>query len=232
MTRRAKLAPQAPQAAAGSAEGSSSSSSSTPPDIATLPLFPLATVLFPGGQLPLKIFEARYLDMISNCLRSGSPFGVVCLNEGGEVGRSETMNFEPLGVLAHLQEVDAESAGILTVACSGGARFSLQSARLQADGLWLGEGIRLLAGDPVVPPGEAYAGTVYALSQAIATLDIRDPGMFPAERRLDDAGWVANRWCELLPIPLAARQKLMALEDPLMRLSLVDDFLRQQRVIN
>ena len=197
-----------------------------------LPLFPLGTVLFPGGLLPLKIFEARYLDMITGCLRGGSPFGVVCLTEGGEVGRSETLQFELLGVLAHLQEVDAETAGILKISCSGGARFQLQSARPQPDGLWLGEGLTLLADDPVLPPGEAYAGTVHALSQAIAALDIRDPGMFPAERRLGEAGWVANRWCELLPIPLAARQKLMALEDPLMRLSLVDDFLREQGVIS
>ena len=200
--------------------------------IDTLPLFPLATVLFPGGQLPLRVFEARYLDMVSSCLRSGSPFGVVCINEGGEVRRGdETVQFELLGVLAHLQEVDAETTGILRVACSGGARFQLQSARMQADGLWLGEGATLLADDPELPPGEAYAGTVHALSQAIAALDIRDPGMFPAERRLDDAGWVANRWCELLPIPLAARQKLMALQDPLMRLSLVDDFLREHGVV-
>ena len=196
-----------------------------------LALFPLRTVLFPGGLLMLKVFEARYLDMIRQCMRTGSPFGVVCLAQGQEVGSSPAARLESVGVLAHLDEVDAEQAGILKVRCTGCERFRLQHAPTQQpDGLWVGEAATLPA-DEVSAPPEALHGTVQALSQAAAALRERGPLPFHEPLRLDDAGWVANRWCELLPISLAARQKLMELEDPVVRLQLVDDFLRGKQVV-
>ena len=103
-----------------------------------LPLFPLQTVLFPGAVLGLKVFEARYLDLISNCLRSRQPFGVVGLREGGEVGRSAKASaLESVGVLAHIEEVDAEQTSILRVRCTGGLRFRIPEPPVQQDdGLW------------------------------------------------------------------------------------------------
>ena len=199
--------------------------------IESLALFPLRTVLFPGGLLMLKVFEARYLDMIGRCMRAGSAFGVVCLAQGQEVGGSPAARLEAVGVLAHLDEVDAEQAGILKVRCTGRERFRLEGAPAQqADGLWVGQAT-LLAADEVTAPPEALHGTVQALSQATAALRERGPLPFHLPLRLDDAGWVANRWCELLPISLAARQKLMELEDPVVRLQLVDDFLRGKQVV-
>jgi len=194
---------------------------------AALPLFPLQAVLFPGGLLQLKVFEARYLDLVSDCLRSRTPFGVVSLHQGSEVrgaSRSPT-RFEDIGVLAHLLEVDAEQPGILQVRCVGGARVRLGAARQRDDGLWLAEAEACADdADAAVPP--ELAASALALRQAIASLDAQDQHPFLPPHRLGDAGWVANRWCEILPISRAAKQRLMALDEPVLRLKLVDEYLR------
>lgn len=197
-----------------------------------LPLFPLQTVLFPGGLLMLKVFEARYLDLVSRCLRAGSGFGVVCLRQGHEVGRSAgRVQFESVGVHARIDEVDGDQAGILRVRCVGQQRFRLDGApSQQPDGLWETDTLPLQA-DVHRVPGPAMFDTVKALSNAIASLRERGQLPFIEPFRLDDAGWVANRWCELLPIPLSAKQKLMALEDPVVRLSVVDGYLRDKQVV-
>jgi Lon protease-like protein len=197
-----------------------------------LPLFPLRTVLFPGARLGLTVFEPRYLDLVSQCLRSGQPFGVICLKLGSEVGRSGApVALEDVGVLAHLQEVDAEEVGILRVHCTGGQRFRLRGAPSQRDnGLWVCP-VELIAADTLRLPGPAVLPTVQALASAIKALREQGQAPFAEPYRLDDAGWVANRWSELLPIPLGAKQKLMALEDPVIRLSLVDGYLRDKKVV-
>jgi Lon protease-like protein len=199
-----------------------------------LALFPLKHVLFPGGLLLLKVFEARYLDLIGDCLREGKCFGVVCLRAGTEVkfgnGDAPDVMFESCGVLARVDEVDAEQAGILRVRCMGTQRFAAESPRQRSDGLWLADAQRL-DDDETVAPEAARQATVRALATAIATLDDQGATPFAEPLRYDDAGWVANRWCEILPISLAARQKLMELPDPQLRLQLVDEFLRSKGVI-
>lgn len=196
------------------------------------PLFPLQSVLFPDGLLSLKVFEARYLDLVSECLRTQQPFGAICLRQGGEVQREgDLQRFEEVGVLAELQEVDGEQPGILRVKCLGGARFRLRQVKQQSDGLWLGR-IRRIEPDLKQLPTEALIPTVRALANAIATLRQQGASPFAEPYRLDDAGWVANRWCELLPIPLAAKQRLMELDEPLVRLQLVDEFLRSKGVVS
>jgi Lon protease-like protein len=198
-----------------------------------LPLFPLRSVLFPGGRLSLKVFEARYLDLVSRCLREQQPFGVVCLQQGTEVRQpgGATTRFEPVGVLAHLTDVDAMSPGLLKVRCDGGSRFMWESVQEGADGLWLARGVRPVSDDAHVLPGEQFAGAVRALQRAYASLSMRADTDLPTQHHFDDAGWVANRWCELLPVPLPARQLLMALPDPLQRLTLVDEFLRSKQLV-
>ena len=197
-----------------------------------LPLFPLQLVLFPDAILGLKVFEARYLDLVSECLRSKAPFGVVCLKGGAEVGRNVRASYlEDVGTLAHIDEVDAEQPGILRVRCLGGQRFRLQSEATQRDnGLWEAKA-ELIAPDPLRLPGPAVLQTVGALAEAIRKLQAQERVPFQQPYRLDDAGWVANRWCELLPVSTAAKQKLMELEDPVIRLSLVDGFLRDKKVV-
>ena len=197
-----------------------------------LPLFPLQTVLFPGGLLPLKVFEARYLDLMGHCMRSGEPFGVVCMSRGTEVGtNAEGVRIESVGVLAHIEEVDAEQAGILQVRCVGGSRFRLGEApRQRPNGLWEAPA-ELIEADTARLPELSLQPTVEALQQALTTLLAQDVKPFAEPLQWRDAGWVANRWCELLPITLAAKQRLMELEDPAIRLQLVDEFLRSKQVL-
>ncbi len=197
-----------------------------------LALFPLRMVLFPGGLLHLKVFEARYLDLVSRCLRDGGAFGVVCLREGGEVrSAGDAVRFEDAGTSARIDEVDATQSGILQVRCRALRRFELAGpARQQADGLWTAL-VRWLADDPEAAVPQAMRATARALGNAVEALGAQGAHPVAEPYRLDDAGWVANRWCELLPIPLDAKQRLMRLDDPLMRLELVDEFLRQRGVV-
>jgi len=197
-----------------------------------LPLFPLQTVLFPGALLRLKVFEARYVDLVSSALREQQPFGVVCLKQGAEAGRSaQPVELEEVGVLARIDDVDAEQNGILRVRCTGTQRFRRRAAPTQlANGLWVCP-VTAMADDPLRLPGPAMLQTVRALAGAIRSLTDQGRLPFAEPYRLDDAGWVSNRWCELLPVPLAAKQKLMELDDPVIRLSLVDGFLRDKKVV-
>ncbi|CAN5764765.1 LON peptidase substrate-binding domain-containing protein [soil metagenome] len=203
------------------------------PDISTpeLPLFPLQSVLFPGGLLQLKVFEVRYLDLIGTCLREQRPFGVVSLQSGGEVGRGgEAVLFESIGTLAGLLEVDSHQPGILQVRCRGTSRFRVLASRQQADGLWLAQ-TEVVADDPAEAPGEAMKGAVQGLAMAIESLAEQKTFPFLEPYRYDDASWVANRWCEILPLPESTKQQLMQMPEPMLRLELVDDFLRSKGVV-
>ena len=204
-----------------------------PNSLPHLALFPLQSVLFPGAQLQLRVFEPRYLDLVSRCLREQKPFGVVCLRQGSEVRQQaeDPVLLESTGVLAQLQEVDAEQAGVLRVMCLGTQRFEIDEPLQQPDGLWTARAW-LVDDDPVGAPPEAMLATVKALANAIGALERKSGSPFAKPYRFDDAGWVANRWCELLPISLAAKQKLMELEDPQMRLRLVDEYLRGKGVVS
>ncbi len=192
-----------------------------------LPLFPLQMVLFPGATLALTVFEARYLDLVADCLREQEPFGVICLQQGAEAGRSKApVKMESVGTLAHIEEVDAEQTGILRLRCVGGQRFRITAPPEQKDnGLWTAP-VQALPADALRAPGPAVQATVTALAEAIRKLQTQDQTPFATPHRLDEAGWVANRWCELLPIPMGAKQKLMALDEPVLRLTLVDEYLR------
>ncbi len=196
------------------------------PALLDLPLFPLQAVLFPGGLLILKVFEARYLDLVSTCLRESTPFGVVALRQGTEVrrGGDEPVLMESLGVLSDLIEVDSALSGILQVRCRGTRRFQVQATHQQNDGLWQAQ-VELLADDEAVPPTAALTETVRGLANAIATLKQQGSEPFLKPFQFDSAGWVANRWCEILPLPVDAKHRLLGL-DPLARLDIIDSLMR------
>ena len=197
-----------------------------------LPLFLLRSVLFPGGLLGLKVFEARYLDLVSRCLRSGEGFGVVALRQGGEVRRGdEQIDLETVGTIAEIIDVDSPQSGILQLRCRGTRRFTLHASAQQPDGLWVGQ-VDHLPDDEDMPPEEGLRRSVEALRNAVEALKTQGTLPFLEPLRFGDAGWVANRWCEILPISLAAKQKLMALPDPVVRLRLVDDFLQSKGVVS
>ncbi|MBS0317218.1 MAG: LON peptidase substrate-binding domain-containing protein [Proteobacteria bacterium] len=197
-----------------------------PPSPALLPLFPLGTVLFPDGLLLLRIFELRYLDMIGKCHKAGAPFGVVCLTEGAEVRRPEVVEaFCEVGTLARIDTLETTQPGLLHIRCTGAQRFRIERSERLKNGLWIAEVEPLPPDLPVTIPTDLRRAAD-ALARLLQTLqDGGDPRVSPPPWRLDDCGWVANRWAELLPLTAAPRQRLMALDNPLLRLELVDDLL-------
>lgn len=199
-----------------------------------LPLFPLGTVLFPGGWLPLQIFEVRYLHMVQRCWREQTAFGVVCLTEGHEVRRpGQTESFHPVGTCAHIVECTQPQAGLLVIGCRGGERFQIDTSSQSANGLWSAH-THSLPPDVAVPLPAHLQGVQKALKKLYNQLlqaqpDALGPKPQPGadEPVWQDAGWVANRWAELLPLDSATKQRLMALDHPLLRLELVGDLLDQ-----
>lgn len=197
--------------------------------LSSLPLFPLGTVLFPGGVLPLRIFEVRYLDMIGKCHKAGAPFGVVSLTEGSEVrvpGGKEA--FAKVGTIATIGTLDTPQPGLMVIRAHGEQRFRITASNQLRHGLWVADVERLDA-DIAVPVPDDLQGTAQALGRLIQSLEQKagTEGQMPLNSpyRLDDCGWVANRWCELLPLPVQLRQRLMELDNPLVRLELVSDVL-------
>lgn len=197
-----------------------------------LPLFPLRAVLFPGGLLSLKVFEVRYLDLVSRCLRERRAFGVVGLRQGSEVRESDTaVRLEAVGCEAQVLEVNGDAPGILQVRCRGTRRFETLTTHQEGNGLWVAR-VTALPDDADLPyPNDRYAT---AASLGIALERLKTQGVQPVLEpyRYADPGWVANRWCELLPLSQQARQKLMELPDPLVRLQLVDEFLRSKGIVS
>jgi len=199
----------------------------------TLPLFPLSTVLFPDGVLPLQIFEVRYLDMISRCLTEDEPFGVVLLTQGQEVRTPEGQErFADCGTLASVQDTTATTPGLLQVVCRGGARFRVLHSARRTNGLWMAEA-ELLENDRVVHLPADLQGAADALDRVLSSLHDVPQTRWPVQPpfRLDDCGWVANRWCELLPLPNQQKQHMLMLDNPLIRLELLHDVLDEHGLI-
>jgi Lon protease-like protein len=204
------------------------------PQLHSLPLFPLGTVLFPDGVLPLRIFEVRYLDMIGKCRRADAPFGVVSLTSGSEVRKpgADAERFAAVGTLAVIREFESPQSGLLQIECVGTQRFRVRDTEMQKHGLWVAE-VEALADDMALEIPADLAHTATALRRLVDTLEERRSAQGAEAVRLpigvpyrfDDCGWVANRWCELVPMQLELRQRLMELESPLMRLELVSDLL-------
>ncbi len=205
--------------------------------LSSLPLFPLHTVLYPGGELQLQIFEVRYLDLIGKCVKTGAPFGVVSLVQGSEVRRRAAdvdggdgfapEVFADIGTLATIVEWASPQAGLMTVRCTGGERFRIESRNRLKHGLWVADVTALAADARVAVPADLLP-VAQALDQVIQGLLAQDrPQQMPLRPpyQLDDCGWVANRWCELLALPPAQKQGLMQLDNPLLRLELVGDVL-------
>ncbi|HSI54147.1 MAG: LON peptidase substrate-binding domain-containing protein [Ramlibacter sp.] len=202
----------------------------------SLPLFPLGAVLFPGGLLPLRIFEVRYLDMIGRCHKAGAPFGVVLLTQGGEVRQPGTTEaFSHVGTLATITEFETPRPGLMMIRASGLQRFRITSSDQLKHGLWVAD-VERLPQDMAVPVPEDLKVTATALAKLIQSLQEKAdaPEQMPIQGpwQLDDCGWVANRWCELLPLPMPLKQRMMELDNPLVRLELVSDVLSRTGIAN
>ena len=187
-----------------------------------VPLFPLRTVLYPGGPLPLRIFEPRYLDMISSCLKTDSLFGVLLIREGTETGPATTHS---VGTLARIADWYQGSDGLLGVTAIGEDRFRLLSSERQANGLNLGE-IERLGTEPVQELPEADKPLAHILAGVLDDLGKLYQSL---DKNYDDAGWVAYRFAEILPISPEQKQLCLETEDPLQRLQMMREFLSSVR---
>jgi len=199
----------------------------------SIPLFPLGTVLFPEGVLPLQIFEVRYLDMIGKCIANNSAFGVVMLTDGQEVRRPEALEkFVQSGTIAAVHDSSAPSPGLRQVICRGSTRFKVLSSERRANGLWMGE-VELLPADQLVRIPSELQGAADALERMLASLGDVAEERWPVRRpfRLDDCGWVSNRWCELLPLTMTQKHGMLMLDNPLIRLELMHDLLDEHGLI-
>lgn len=203
------------------------------PELDDLPLFPLHTVLFPDGKLPLRVFEARYVDMVRACLRDGTPFGVCLISEGEEVARPGAPTLpEPIGCLAEIVDCNMEQLGVLLIETRGRERFRIIDHRTLDDGLLVAKAMYL--GEDVIDCKlELLSDCLSALRRIVSSLHARQPGNLPfCEPYLwDNPSWVANRLCELLPVPVKAKQMLMALRDAGMRIEIVHKYMRQHHIV-
>jgi Lon protease-like protein len=193
-----------------------------------LPLFLLKTVLFPGGVLPLKVFEQRYIEMAKTCLRDGAPFGVCLITKGDEVAAGGAPpEFAQLGTIATFSSWDVQEPGILHVTANGAERFRVQSHRVERSGLVVAEAVRIPA-EPSVALAEGYAQMAKLLEVLAARVGSRQ---FPEATAYDDASWVGHRLAELLPLPPSIKQGMLEINDSAVRLSLLQKFLQQQGLV-
>lgn len=199
----------------------------------SLPLFPLNTVLLPEGLLSLQVFEVRYLDMARKCQQTGAPFGVVALQSGQEVRKagSQTEQLHAEGVLAHITQLDSPQPGLLHLQCKGSQRFHIQHCWQLPHGLWVAD-VNMLPADSHVAVPAHLRSTAYALAQALLNVHGSDPAhaQLPTLEQMQDCAWVANRWTEMLPLPVRIKQQLMTLDSPLLRLELIADVLDQSGI--
>jgi len=174
------------------------------------PLFPLNTVLFPGGRLPLRIFEQRYMTMAKNCLKDGTTFGVCLIRSGNEIGTAATP--AEVGCLAAIGEWEMPQLGVLNVIAQGEQRFRIIEHRVQKDGLAVAT-IELLdpEGDAAVPAELSYCAELLRSA-------LRGSNLPATEQRYDSASWISSRLAEILPLPLSIKQDLLELDSGLERL--------------
>ena len=197
-----------------------------------LPIFPLGTVLFPGGVLPLRIFEARYMDMVRECMSASRPFGVCLITQGREVGAPA--EHESAGCMTRIEDWDMTEPGVLQLRTVGTHRFNVIETRVQANGL-IRARVDPIEDDPVVAIPEELSACATLIRRAIDDICHREPE--PLRRIIaepyapESAGWAANRLAELLPLSMPSRQMLMTLADPLQRLALIHEVLQREQVI-
>ena len=208
-------------------------------------LFPLSVVLFPQGVLPLRVFEARYMDMVRDCMRDGIAFGVCLANDAK--GASTALDTAEVGCLARITAWDMQQLGLLQIRTVGGERFRLLASETQPNGLLIGE-IDMIEGDDDQPVPAEHRPCVDLLTRIIEDMSAQmaekrrtgeaaddNPVLaqlpFELPYEMESSTWVSNRLCEVLPVPLKAKQKLMELTDAATRLEIVHTYLKQHSVL-
>jgi Lon protease-like protein len=191
----------------------------------SIPLFPLNTVLFPGGVLPLRIFEPRYLDMVSECLKTDSGIGVVLIRSGQEVG--ELVDTYDVGTLSNIRYWHKRSDGLLGVTLQGEQRFRILSTQARPNRLLIAD-VELLPEPPFIPVTANHQQLVDLLKQIINQLEPPYTTLTPA---FENASWVSSRLVELLPFDLPDKQKLLMNEDAKQRLDTIMTMLHRMDIL-
>lgn len=191
-----------------------------------MPLFPLNTVLFPGGVLPLRIFEPRYLSMIGERMRGGAGFGVVLIREGHEAGGPA--DFFATGTVAEIVDFDQLKDGMLGVTCRGGRVVRVQNHRRQPDRLVIGE-VELLEAEPAQPLPDRYAPLADFLRQVLERREAQSYRHWLIED-WNSAAWIGYRLAELLPLTTTSKQALLE-TDVLQRLAILQAVIKDNRLL-
>lgn len=186
-------------------------------------VFPLNTVLYPGGPLPLRIFEPRYVDMIGRCMRTRSPFVVSAIAEGNETG---TASFHSVGTLATIVDFQQLPDGLLGVLAKGEQRATIRETQIESEGLNTCS-IELVERESELPVPTACAELVVLLRQLLEQIPVE---FYPeSEHRFEDASWVGYRLAELLPLSLSQKQYFLEMNDPLRRLEVMQPLLESMQ---
>lgn len=189
----------------------------------TLPIFPLGTVLFPGGELVLRIFEPRYVAMVRRCLADNSPFGVCLIRAGFEVGTAAIPH--DIGCTARISHWEEAAEDRFLIRARGENRFRI-TTRAVADDDLISARVTLLEPPDPMPLPQRFAPLRTMLEDAIERVGAQH---FPAPQRLDDADWVACRIAEHLPITPERRQQLLEQDGPLQRMEMISEILAELR---
>ena len=186
-----------------------------------VPIFPLRTILFPGSTLPLRIFEPRYLDMISSCMRSNGEFGIVLSRKVTQPGMLETY---AMGTLATIIDWSQGDDGLLGITTLGTNKFELLSMTKQEDGLNIGE-IKIIEKEEDFKAPPNFNDMISLLKAILEDINLYDE----REKFFDSASWVSFRFAEILPLRIEDKQKCLELDDPILRLNFLEPLLRMIR---
>ena len=186
-----------------------------------LPIFPLRTILFPDSKLPLRIFEPRYIDMVSRSMREDSEFGIILSRESTDPKMFETYD---TGTLAKIIDWDQGGDGLLGITTLGTQKFRLKELNKQEDGLNIGS-IERIAKEGDYKPLKEFTHLVELLQAILDDVNIYDDD----EKRFDSASWISYRFAEILPLRIEDKQKCLEIDDPIIRLNFLEPLIKMIR---
>ena len=185
------------------------------------PIFPLRTMLFPDSKLPLRIFEPRYIDMVSKCMKDSSEFGVVLSRESDDPKMFETYN---IGTMAKIIDWEQGNDGLLGITAIGTNKFKLLGMNKQEDGLNIGD-VEIIEREGDFKPTENFSNLVSLLKAILDDINLYNDD----EKKFESASWVSFRFAEILPLKLEDKQKCLEIDDPIIRLNYLEPLIRMIR---
>ena len=185
------------------------------------PIFPLRTMLFPDSRLPLRIFEPRYIDMVSKCMKDSLEFGVILSRESNDPKMFETYN---IGTMAKIIDWEQGNDGLLGITTIGTNKFKLLGMNKQEDGLNIGD-VEIIEREGDFKPTENFFNLVSLLKAILDDINLYNDD----EKKFESASWVSFRFAEILPLKLEDKQKCLEIDDPIIRLNYLEPLIRMIR---